>query len=483
MYIRLSIINLNYSRPFSSPSYRPVYRSLPKQSEWQRLPSDATLEPLQTQFKYTWTYEPSSSDPEHYFAFALPYSYTEIQKTIAYFSKNCPSDSLFYKEVLVKSIDGRDVDLITISNKVNFTKEREERIVSLFQSNTPRVFKSYKPVIFISARVHPGETPASFLLDGLLMAILGNDTRGHLLRSNFVFKIVPVLNPDGVFRGNFRVDQNGVNLNRCYQEPSLSDHPSIYAVREYFLSIPTVKYYFDLHSQMSKKSCFLFGNYLGAERQAENQIFAKLFELNSQYFELNDCDFTEKNMSAKDPKDHNSKEGSGRVSFFNSTGLVHCYTIESAYYIYRPLHLVPQTVNLRTKKKFSESVYYNTLALIPIHNRMFFCEVGVGMLLAVLDLEDLNLNSRLPLSEFRTLETMKEYLKAKNSGQTRGLSRNLLRSEITQSKNFEKTSLPKIPYRQTHKMHTVSPIFTSAAQGIYQKPKHFPIRTKSVVKS
>lgn len=481
-YIKLSIINLNYSRPFSSPSYRPVYRSLPKQSEWQRVQTEPMLEPNNAQFKYSWTYESMTSDPEHYFAFALPYPYSDIQKNLTLFEKSCPSDSLFYKETIIKSIDGKDIDLITISNRVNFTKEREQRIPSLFQSNVPRVFKSYKPVIFISARVHPGETPASFLLDGLLMVILGNDTRGHLLRSNFVFKIIPVLNPDGVYRGNFRVDQNGVNLNRCYQDPSLFDHPSIYAVREYFLSIPSVKYYFDLHSQMSKKSCFLFGNYLGPEKQAENEIFAKLFELNSQYFELNDCDFSEKSMSAKDPKDQNSKEGSGRVSFFNATGIIHSYTIESANHIARPLHMIPQTINLRTGKRFSESTFYNTSFLTPVYNRAFYCETAVGMLTALLDLEEINLNSRLPLSEFRSLECMKEYLKAKNQGQVRILNKHLIRNEFCRSKNFEKTCLPKLPQRKTHKIHTISPIFTSAAQGIYQKPKVLPLRTKSIIK-
>lgn len=61
-------------------------------------------------------------------------------------------------------------------------------------------------MIFISARVHPGETPASFTLDGLMKAFMANDKRGFALRKNFVFKIIPCLNPDGVFRGHFRVD-------------------------------------------------------------------------------------------------------------------------------------------------------------------------------------------------------------------------------------------------------------------------------------
>ena len=39
------------------------------------------------------------------------------------------------------------------------------------------------------------------------------------LRSNFVFKVVPMLNPDGVVVGNYRASLAGVDLNRVYKKP------------------------------------------------------------------------------------------------------------------------------------------------------------------------------------------------------------------------------------------------------------------------
>ncbi len=39
-----------------------------------------------------------------------------------------------------------------------------------------------------------------------------------------------MINPDGVYRGHWRVDSIGQNLNRYYECPSQELHPSIYAI-------------------------------------------------------------------------------------------------------------------------------------------------------------------------------------------------------------------------------------------------------------
>ena len=66
----------------------------------------------------------------------------------------------------------------------------------------------------ITARVHPGETPGSHVFNGMLKYILRNDTRSKLLRDNFVFVMIPMLNPDGVINGNSICSLSGHDLNK-----------------------------------------------------------------------------------------------------------------------------------------------------------------------------------------------------------------------------------------------------------------------------
>lgn len=57
--------------------------------------------------------------------------------------------------------------------------------------------------------------------------------------------------------------------------------------------------------------------------QVENMLFPKLISLNSPHFDFTGCNFSEKNMYAKDKRDGQSKEGSGRVAIYKALGIIH----------------------------------------------------------------------------------------------------------------------------------------------------------------
>ena len=74
--------------------------------------------------------------------------------------------------------------------------------------------------MIVTARVHPGETVASFIMEGFLKFIVSpTNQEAKELRSRLIFLVIPMSNPDGVILGNYRVSLSGSDLNRTYMNP------------------------------------------------------------------------------------------------------------------------------------------------------------------------------------------------------------------------------------------------------------------------
>ena len=206
----------------------------------------------------SWVHSVPALDVVTYYAFTFPYSYTLLQQELSALDKRLsiapqqqktqtdssaesaePSNSshqasIYYvRELSINSLDGHRLDLLTVTSFLGITNIRENSLPGLFPDKSQqRPFKfANKKIIFISARVHPGETPASFVFNGFLDFITSDDPRAVKLRDLYVFKLMPMLNPDGVMRGHYRTDQLGVNLNRVYISPRIELHPTIFAAR------------------------------------------------------------------------------------------------------------------------------------------------------------------------------------------------------------------------------------------------------------
>lgn len=61
------------------------------------------------------------------------------------------------------------------------------------------------------------------------------------LRKNILFKVIPMVNPDGVFLGNYRSTLIGSDLNRSFHVATPWAHPTIRAVIDLFVSIDKSK--------------------------------------------------------------------------------------------------------------------------------------------------------------------------------------------------------------------------------------------------
>lgn len=54
----------------------------------------------------------------------------------------------------------------------------------------------------------------------------------EFLRKNVIFKIVPMMNPDGVVLGNYRTGLSGRDFNREYKDPDKEVFPEVYAFKK-----------------------------------------------------------------------------------------------------------------------------------------------------------------------------------------------------------------------------------------------------------
>ena len=73
--------------------------------------------------------------------------------------------------------------------------------------------KGERVPILITGRNHPYETGGSYILEEMIRFLSGPEESVGLLRKEFAFYFVPMMNPDGVALGmNQRTGENGVNL-------------------------------------------------------------------------------------------------------------------------------------------------------------------------------------------------------------------------------------------------------------------------------
>lgn len=144
-----------------------------------------------------------------YFAYFAPYSYQRHQQLI----HNTQLEPMCSHQVLGDTVEGRNIDLLVIG------EEAQDK----------------KPIWMI-ARQHPGESMAEWCAEGVIQSLLDEDNAtSQTLLKDYVFYIVPNMNPDGAIAGNLRSNAAGENLNREWLEPTIEKSPEVYYVRQKIL--------------------------------------------------------------------------------------------------------------------------------------------------------------------------------------------------------------------------------------------------------
>jgi hypothetical protein len=281
------IVNLTKRKSLYMKGLQPLMHSIG--AGWQRVGNN---------FQYT--KNPEGKDYTLSFQVVLPENHAE--KTLN-----------FRHRLLCKSILGNNIDLITITEHVQHPSDLDSR-----------------KIVILTARVHPGETNSSWVIQGVLEFLLSNDPKAIYLRKSCIFKIVPMINPDGVILGNYRCNSTGYDLNRHWNvtESSKNDVYEIFKVKEMVMecikSKKPVSLFCDFHGHNRKHGVFLYGcnnDSRPAFRYHERVFPFVLSNSCPEYIDFRSCQY----------KVQKSKANTGRITLWRDYHILNSYTLETSF--------------------------------------------------------------------------------------------------------------------------------------------------------
>ncbi|CAH2294247.1 cytosolic carboxypeptidase 1 isoform X1 [Pelobates cultripes] len=261
-----------------------------------------------------------------YFAYHYPYTYSTLKMHIEKLESLHNPQQIYYRhDVLCETIGGNGCPVVTIT--------------AMPESNYYEHVYQFRnrPYIFLTSRVHPGETNASWVMKGTLEFLMSNSPSAQCLRESYIFKIVPMLNPDGVINGNHRCSLSGEDLNRQWQNPNVDLHPTIYHTKGLLQYLAAIRHvplvYCDYHGHSRKKNVFMYGcsiketvwhtngSAASCDMNEDNgyRTLPKVLSQIAPAFSMSSCSFVVEK----------SKESTARVVVWRELGVQRSYTMES----------------------------------------------------------------------------------------------------------------------------------------------------------
>lgn len=79
--------------------------------------------------------------------------------------------------------------------------------------------------------MHAAETYGSWTMKNLILELVMNPEKYKYVLGQYIIKLLPMVNVDGVVIGNSRNSLVGVDLNRRWSEPNALLHPEIYFIK------------------------------------------------------------------------------------------------------------------------------------------------------------------------------------------------------------------------------------------------------------
>ena len=182
----------------------------------------------------TYTFTHTFTSPEVQIATFFPFSYEEMHDYVDMVNNSPWATEM----VLGSSHQGRDIDLLTITN-----------------TTIPPVNKK---VIYIIGRQHAAEVSSSHMIKGMVDFLVSDHVDAAGFRDDYVWCVVPMVNPDGVYLGNSRATSQGNDANRDWGN---TDTVEINVVRSHIgltNSTDGIYLFIDWHSQMNDDRWYNF---------------------------------------------------------------------------------------------------------------------------------------------------------------------------------------------------------------------------------
>ena len=289
-YIKLNIINKPKDKNFYNGQC-PVLMFDTSINKWTRntfnvytINNGIKNPNLKNEFKsyfsltFCFNYKPNV---KYYFASCYPYTYTQLRLQLNTLNKNVYKNIIKFGEA-GQTFNKNKIPYLVITN-FNCTEEELNE----------------KKCVLVTGRIHSGETVSSYAVQGLIDFLVNiKNPISNYLRDKLIFKIIPMLNIDGVIFGNYRLNILGKDMNRLWQ-PNLPfnsnecDTSSLYINRiidiiKKTLNNRNIFLYCDFHGHSGKQNFFLYGC---AKEGNENyhKKFMEIFAKKNSIFSLNDC--------------------------------------------------------------------------------------------------------------------------------------------------------------------------------------------------
>lgn len=280
--IKLNVINMVKDKMIFS-SIIPVLIYNSQEEKWSRntfnvyyysnginCPKLKNINLCYSTLSFSFTFVPNV---KYYFAYGYPYTYTQLKLYLSTLNHN---HNIRFGSI-GKTHNNIDIPLIVMTD---------------FSSSKEEIGK--RQCVLLTSRIHSGETSSSYVIQGVIEFLSDTSPENNVVQEllkKYIFKIVPMINVDGVILGNYRTNSKFKDLNRTWINPEQSNSICVFHLKNLInktLINRPIFFYCDFHGHSNKSNFFLYGCQKENAPNYENVFMNVIHQINP-HFDLSNC--------------------------------------------------------------------------------------------------------------------------------------------------------------------------------------------------